>query len=348
MEERCRSAVGGVFAPPNLTGDPMRSASAPPWSKWSGDRLDRCAYPLLAGVGAAVGWASATHPSILPVWAPWDFSCVAFAAAALAIWWFIRGVVEAGLARRPSFLRQLSFLAGVTLIYAVAQTRFEYMAEHMFLLHRVQHVVMHHLGPMLIALSWPGTTLKRGMPQPVRRLVEHPIAVSSVRFVQQPALAAFLFVGLIFFWLVPAIHFRAMIDRNLYWVMNWSMIVDGILFWCLVLDPRPSPPAAVSFVGRAALALGVIFPQIAGGAAITFSHANLYGYYDLCGRLFAAVGAMADQQFGGLVIWIPPAMMSVVAVLLVFERFRRVEDGAYPEYEHASPSNDIRASQRTL
>ena len=44
-------------------------------------------------------------------------------------------------------------------------------------------------------------------------------------------MAAVLFVGLIYLWLVPTVHFRAMIDPDLYAVMNWSMvIVDGILF----------------------------------------------------------------------------------------------------------------------
>ena len=86
-----------------------------------------------------------------------------------------------------------------------------------------------------------------------------------------PLLAAFLFVGLFYFWLIPAVHFRAMIDVRLYAVMNWSMVLDGLLFWWLVLDPRPRPPARVSFGVRVALALGVMFPQIVLGAAITFS-----------------------------------------------------------------------------
>ncbi len=63
-----------------------------------------------------------------------------------------------------------------------------------------------------------------------------------------------LFVGTFFFWLIPAVHFRAMIDARLFTIMNWTMVVEGILFWCLVLDPRPSPPARASFGARAALA----------------------------------------------------------------------------------------------
>ena len=45
---------------------------------------------------------------------------------------------------------------------------------------------------------------------------------------------------------------------------------------------------------------------------------------------------MADQQLGGLVIWIPPAMMSAIALLLVFERYRRAENQESPEDEHVA------------
>ena len=104
--------------------------------------------------------------------------------------------------------------------------------------------------------------------------------------------------------------------------MNWSMVLDGILFWCLVLDPRPSPPARVSFGARAALSLAVMFPQILLGAIIVFSSRDLYPYYDLCGRLFPSISALDDQQFGGLIIWIPPAMMSVAGMLVVINAMR--------------------------
>ena len=92
-----------------------------------------------------------------------------------------------------------------------------------------------------------------------------------------------------------------MINWRLYAVMNWSMVLDGLLFWCLVLNPRPKPPARISYGMRAALAFGVMFPQIVLGAAIAFSQRDLYPYYDLCGRLFPSIGALTDQRIGGIV-----------------------------------------------
>ncbi len=277
-------------------------------------------------LGGLLWWLSASHPALMPFWMPWDFSPPEFLATALVLLWFCRGLASAPAAERPAVWRRVAFLIGVAAIYAVLQTRFDYWSQHMFFLNRIQHVVMHHLGPFLVALGGAGATIRRGMPRRVRQAIESPAVTGTIRVLQQPLLAAFLFVGLFYFWLIPPVHFRAMIDWRLYAVMNWSMVLDGVLFWCLVLDPRPKPPARVSYGVRAALSLGVMFPQIALGAVITMSGSDLYPYYDLCGRLFPAISALNDQHIGGIIIWIPPAMMSVLGLLLVINALRLHEE----------------------
>jgi putative membrane protein len=283
---------------------------------------DQAVYALIFALGALLWWLSASHPGLLPLWAPWDFSPPEYLATVLILFWFWRGLGRLPAAERPAVWRRVAFLAGIAALWFVLQTRFDYWAQHMFFLHRIQHVVMHHLGPFLIALGCAGEPIRRGMPAGLRRLTQAAPVAAAMRALQQPLVAAFLFVGLVYFWLIPAIHFRAMIDIRLYAVMNWSMVLDGVLFWWLVLDPRPHPPARASYGVRAALAFGVVFPQIALGAAITFARTDLYPYYDLCGRLFPSIGPLLDQHTGGVVIWIPPAMMSVMAVGLVLNALR--------------------------
>jgi putative membrane protein len=297
---------------------------------------ERAAYAAITAIGALLWSLSARHPTLLPFWLPWDFSPPIYAATALVLVWFCRGLALSAAAERPALWRRIAFLLGVAVIWAVLQTRFEYWSQHMFFLNRIQHVAMHHLGPFLVALGGAGGMIKRGMPRRLRRAVETAPIAAAMRIVQQPVLAAALFVGLFYFWLIPRIHFHAMIDARLYGLMNWSMVLDGILFWWLVLDPRPSPPARVSYGVRAALALGVMLPQIALGAIITFSRTDLYPYYDLCGRLFPSLGALNDQHIGGIVIWIPPAMMSVIGVLVVINALRMHEEAKMEESDEAA------------
>ena len=216
----------------------------------------RAAYGAIFALGAILFWLSESRPSQLPVWLPWDFSWLEYLATALTLFWYLRGLALTR-QERPSAWRSTAFLLGLAAIYAVLQTHFDYVAQHMFFLNRAQHVVMHHIGPFLIALGWPGGMIKRGMPAWARQIAENRSIAVAIRVLQQPLLAAFLFVGLFYFWLIPSIHFRAMIDVRIYALMNWSMVLDGLLFWYLVLDPRPKPPARVSYGARAALAVGV-------------------------------------------------------------------------------------------
>lgn len=292
-------------------------------------------YGVILALGGLLFWLSKDRPSLMPMWAPWDFSPPEYLAAILVLFWFWRGVSLLPSEERPSAWRCAAFIAGMLAVYAVLQTRFEYWSQHMFFLNRAQHVVMHHLGPFLIALGWPGTPIRRGMPGWMRRLAGSRMAAATIRILQQPILAVILFVGLFYFWLIPSVHFRAMINPFLYQVMNWTMVLDGILFWCLVLDPRPKPPARISFGVRAILAMAVMFPQIILGAVITFSSQDLYPYYDLCGRLFPSISALNDQHIGGIVSWIPPAMMSVLGLLVILNTLRVAEASAVDDDEES-------------
>jgi putative membrane protein len=287
---------------------------------------DACFYVVLAAIALVLWWLCRDHVLILPAVAPWDFSFIEFLSAWLVVWWYGRGLALSAPQARPSPARRITFFVGMLSVYAVLETHFEYLAEHQFFFNRIQHVILHHFGPLLIALAWPGETILLAMPRPVRRIVTHPVPAGIVRLLQQPLLAAVLFSGSFFFWLIPSVHFRAMIDPDLYALMNWTMLVDGILFWCLVLDPRSSPPARTSFAVRATLAVVVMFPQIIGGALITFTKRDLYTFYDLCGRIYPQLGAHVDQMVGGLILWIPPAMMSVLALLLVLHMLSRSEE----------------------
>ena len=315
-----------------------RGGAVDPGLSHRGDaRPGHAAYAAILGLGAVLFWLSQDHPSRMPVWAPWDFSPPEYLATALTLFWFCRGLRRSPPQARPGVWRRAAFLLGVVLIYAVLQTRFDYWAQHMFFLNSIQHVVMHHIGPFLIALGAAGGTLNRGMPGWLCRAIAKPAVGAVVRTLQQPVLAVLLFSGVFYsFWLIPAVHFRAMIDPWLYAVMNWGMVLNGILFWCLVLDPRPKPPARVTYGTRMALAFAVMFPQIALGAAITFAQGDLYPYYALCGRLIPTIGVQLDQHIGGIVIW-DQATMSALAVVLVLNAMRLHEEATTASADQASP-----------
>ncbi|WP_341582674.1 cytochrome c oxidase assembly protein [Marinobacter metalliresistant] len=267
--------------------------------------------------------------SLIEYLAPYDFSPLTVLSFMLVLGFYGVGLLRMPEEDRPGSVRIMVFVLGVLIAYGVMQTRFDYYSQYMFFVHRGQHLVLHHLGPILIALS---------NPLPVMRFWSRQISPGLksrlrplgwlYRFLQHPLIASVLFVGLIYFWLWPPIHFDAMLSRNLYWVMNWSMLIDGILFWWLIFDPRPPATTPSLGYGKRILLLALVaIPQMVLGAMIVFSRGMVYDVYEVCGRAWP-MAPETDQLLGGMLTWIPPAMMSILGILIILRRAMR-EDGSF-------------------
>ena len=266
-------------------------------------------------------WAQLTS-ALLPYRFSW-LAVLFFGAAGLA---FARGCrVRIAEGNSLPRWRQVLFWLGLLLAYGVMHTRFDYYAQFMFFIHRGQHLVLHHLAPLLIALSSPWHTLAKGVPEGALKtrlasVVNARPVQWGYRILQFPPVAAFLFVGLIFFWLQPYIHFYAMLSEPRYLLMNWSVWLDGLLFWWLILDPRPPRENGTLGLGKRILLIwAVTVPQLGLGAHIATSKTALYDVYEVCGRAWP-IDPVDDQVLGGILTWIPPGMMAVLAMLVVLRR----------------------------
>jgi putative membrane protein len=289
------------------------------------------AFGALILVGAAIDFLCRFVPSALPFWMPWEFSWPVFLCTALALAWYWRGWHALEPVARPAPWRVISFVLGVLSFYAVLQTHFDYLAQHMFFVHRWAHFDLHHAGAFLIALGTSGPVLRAGMPSFLRPILDARLLRRAVDFLQHPAVAPFLFVGLLYFWLIPAIHTRVMLDANLYALMNWTMAINGVMFWSLVLDSRPKPPARYSHLLRAAMILLIELPQMVLGAILSLSMTDYYPVYEICGRILP-MSALSDQHYGGLIIWLPGTLTSFAAMIVVLWTMRVNEEKA----EHAA------------
>jgi putative membrane protein len=262
----------------------------------------------------------------LPWLLPWEWSPAVMLGCALAVGLFARGVQqERSRGTNTALWRSALFYLGVALVYVPLQTRFDYLAQHMFWIHRLQHLLLHHLGPFFIAWAAPWSLIAAGLPVRWRPAVHRVLLSTAVRrpyrVLQSPVVAPVLFVGLIYFWLLPGIHFRAMLSAVEYKWMNWSMVLDGLLFWWLLLDPRSRERGAqMGFGARIPVALAVVLPQILIGAYLSLHKGTLYDVYAVCGRLWP-LDPVTDQQTGGLITWIPASMMSLAPVLILWARW---------------------------
>jgi putative membrane protein len=262
------------------------------------------------------------HPADLPYVMPWEFSWPVYLATFVTLGCYWRGLRRLPANERPSSWRIGSFVIGLVADYAVLQTHVDFFAQHMFFIHRAAHFVLLYPAPMLIALSAPGEAVLAGMPAFLKPLIEVPAVQKTLEFVKRPAIAPVLFVGLIYFWLIPQIHTRAMLDSNLHDAMDWSIAISSIVFWSLMLNQRSRSSAALSFGVRLCLISLVLVPQIALGTILWLSDADVYPIYAICGRILA-MDALTDQHYGGMIIALPSAVMCSAAIFIALTQLRR-------------------------
>jgi len=255
---------------------------------------------------------------------PWEFSPLFVVSFLLLAWFYTRALMAIKKADRDSktYWQASSFYIGLISIYIVSHTYVDYLSQYMFWVHRFQHLVLHHLAPLLIVLG-AVEIVSKGVPNGWPRWSKVPVFIKwpsewLYRFIQHPVVAPVLFVGLIYLWLIPDIHFAAMLSKKLYYIMNWSMLLDGLLFWWLVLGPDWKGEGK-GFKTRIMMMLVVVIPQQLLGAYLTLSNTVIYDVYDVCGRAWP-ISPMADQIYGGVITWIPASMMSVLGLILVLRR----------------------------
>ena len=270
---------------------------------------------------------------------PWEFSWVFLAIFLSTCVLYLRG------SRRQSvsFSRKLVFWTGMAIIYLSLQTYLDYYAEHEFFMHRIQQLLLHHLAPLLIVTSYPASVLRAGLPLAWRLRMLRPLQrswpwrlISGV--ILNPVVATLLFVTFVLIWLIPSLQTLAMLDWRIYRFMNWTMLISGFAYWSLVLDHRPHPPGRMTAGLRVLSPAVTMTPQILAGAIVTFSKADLYPIFEICGRAFT-FNVLTGQLIGGVITWVPAALIESIGGLMALRQWLRLSrNGRLPRRPLRQPT----------
>ncbi|PLC51498.1 hypothetical protein CR159_00155 [Pollutimonas subterranea] len=255
---------------------------------------------------------------------PWELSPALLLMFFVGSWAFIRGTRV----HKVTATRQAFFWIGMVLLYLSMHTRVDYYAERMFFIHRLQHLVLHHLGPLFIMGAYPGQVMRAGLPKSWRlRLRDFRVSRPGrmlIAVLTNKIFVPVLFVVLVLGFLIPTVQFYSMLDWRLYRFMNWSVVISGFMYWNLILDRRPSPPAVLSPGGRIISPVLTMVPQMVVGAIITFTEYDLYPIFDLCGRAIPGMTALTDQAIGGLTMWVLAGFVEVFGLLFALATLMRL------------------------
>lgn len=243
------------------------------------------------------------------------------------------GVYIAGMRRRSPAARRpwrdVAYFSGVAAVFVALATPLDHMAEHLFSMHQIQHMLLRMVAPMLIALSAPQAMLISGLPAPLRRGALAPLAGSGpIRamfgFLMRPVPVTILFIAALVVWEYPPYHDAALLNDGIHYTMHVTMLAAGLMFFWRIFDIRPAP-AGAGYGTRLMMLWIVMLSNIALGAYTTLKGQILYPAYDVVGRLFD-VHALTDETVGGFIIWVPSTMMCVAALIVVIHMWGRQEE----------------------
>lgn len=235
-------------------------------------------------------------------------------------------IYAAGIVRRPvtsdhlRLWRHALYFGGVFAVFVSLDSPVDAMADHLFWIHQIQHMLLRMIGPMLIALSAPQAMLISGLPSVLRRGALAPFAGSGAlqrifRLLTNATAVTVLFIAALYFWQYPPYHNAAILNDGMHYTMHITMLAAGLLFWWRIFDMRP-PPMGFSYGTRLMMLWIVTLSQIGLGAYTTLKSEVLYPAYGVAGRLFG-MNPLTDELIGGFIIWVPSSMMCLLAAILV-------------------------------
>lgn len=294
--------------------------------------------PIISGVVAFIGSTTAMATAAfahgvlndgVDPWTAWNLTPDITLGTLL-----VAGLYSGGLWRlrhkmdRMRSWRHVSFFAGLAAVFLALQSPIDPIAERVFLVHQVQHLLLRMIGPMLLFLAAPQGVLIAGMPKTARRRLLIPVITNRLvgglfAFLSYPAIATALFIGVLYFWQIPRYHNLAILNDNVHYLMHASILFTGLVFFWRVLDTRPAPQGTRYGV-RLMMLWVMILSNIVIGSYLAFKGPVLYSAYAQLGRLWN-LSALGDELLGGALIWIPSSMMGVVAALIVVHMWGRHE-----------------------
>jgi len=196
---------------------------------------------------------------------------------------------------------------------------------YLFSAHMVQHLVLTLVFPPLLLYGTPAWVVQPLLrPHWVRRLA---------RWATRPLAAGTLFSVPITLWHFPQFYEAALEHHALHIVQHLVFLATGVVMWWPVLSPSPELPRA-SYLTQLLYLFALGLPMSVAGALITLSGAVLYPFYATAPRVWG-LAPLADQQLGGLGMWVGGTIYLWVAATVVWFRWSAREEAG--DVERAVP-----------
>lgn len=232
-------------------------------------------------------------------------------------------------ARADLWRRAAAFSAGWLTLVAALLTSIDHKAHSSLAFHMIQHELLMLIAAPLLVWGRALPTFLWSLPHDMRVRIGLATRARWIRHfwngLTAPLSAWLLFAAALWIWHIPAVFNAAVLSDAVHDWQHVSFLVAALLFWHALMrhGRHVANGMAVLYLFTTAVHTGTL------AALLVFAEKPLYFTLDLDLRI-TTWSAIEDQQLGGLIMWVPAAIVYVGAGLYIVSRLLRGAGGKYP------------------
>jgi len=217
--------------------------------------------------------------------------------------------------------RAILFGLGMLALVALLLGTLDPLAATSFAAHMVQHEGLMLIAAPLLVLGHGLPVMLWAFPSIARLRLAHFFYAPSARgpwhALTSPLSAWLLHAAALWIWHAPAFFNAALRNPAVHEWQHVSFLATALLFWHSLLkrSAQRAQGTSVLYLFTTTVHTSVL------GALITFASAPLYAPIDRALTVLPGLSPLEDQQLGGLIMWVPGALVYVAVGLWLMARW---------------------------
>lgn len=214
----------------------------------------------------------------------------------------------------PTSGQRASFFVGLSIIFFTLNGPLHDLSDYyLFSAHMIQHLVLTLIVPPLLILGTPGWML--------RPLLRNASVFQLAKLMTSTSGCFLIFNGVLAFWHLPPMYNLALANHPIHIVQHLMFLAASVFMWWPLTSqlpelPRASYPAQMMYCFLLTVPMGII------AIFVSMAEDLLYPAYAIAPRIWG-MSPMQDQQYGGLIMWIPGALFFYGVMSVVFFKWQQ-------------------------
>ena len=276
----------------------------------------------IAALGAAYAWRARRGPSAADRFPVTVGDAASATSAQLEI---------AAAPQGPTAGQRASFFASLLMLFLTLNGPLHDLSDYyLFSAHMVQHLIMTLVIPPLMILGTPGWML--------RPLLRPAGLLRVARAVTGVGACFAMFNIVLAFWHLPPMYNLALAYHPVHIVQHLMFLAASVLMWWPLTSQLPELPRA-PYPAQMLYCFLMVIPMSVISIYIVMADSALYPAYASAPRILG-ITPMMDQQYGGLIMWIPGGIFFYAVMTVVFFKWagRGEDDQASAQVGWVAPT----------